>query len=117
MIIANPFTGQVLNANPEGHNQYVNPDGPGNYRKLSRLIDKLRTTHYEDPSTGELKKVKSRSVGLGSLSREALLRLAGDEYGIETDDMKPYGVNPEDTEAIRRYVKEYARTYAGHELT
>mgnify|MGYP000948682618 CR=1 FL=1 len=28
MIIANPFTGAALNANPEGHNQYVNPDGP-----------------------------------------------------------------------------------------
>jgi hypothetical protein len=28
MIITNPFTGQVLNANPEGHNQYFNPDGP-----------------------------------------------------------------------------------------
>lgn len=26
--IANPLTGQVLNANPNGDNQYVNPDGP-----------------------------------------------------------------------------------------
>jgi hypothetical protein len=33
MIIANPFTGQVLNANPEGHNQYFNPDGPSPFKK------------------------------------------------------------------------------------
>lgn len=26
--IANPLTGQVMNANPNGDNQYVNPDGP-----------------------------------------------------------------------------------------
>ena len=27
MIVCNPLTGQVINANPEGHNQYWNPDG------------------------------------------------------------------------------------------
>jgi len=27
-MLINPFTGQVLNANPEGHNQYWNPNGP-----------------------------------------------------------------------------------------
>lgn len=28
MLLANPFTGVVLNANPNGDNQYSNPDGP-----------------------------------------------------------------------------------------
>lgn len=28
MIFVNPFTGLTINANPEGHNQYHNPDGP-----------------------------------------------------------------------------------------
>lgn len=134
MLLTNPFTGQVLNANPEGHNQYWNPDGlssrprslkdsSGNsgidlksHLKWLKKLKKLETTHYEDPSTGQLKKVSIKPVGIGSLTREKLLRLAGDQYGIETDDMEPYGVDPEDTEAIREYVKKYARTYAGHVL-
>lgn len=40
MIIANPFTGQVLNANPEGHNQYVNPDGPSRKRAFFDIMRK-----------------------------------------------------------------------------
>ena len=47
MIITNPLTGQVLNANPEGHNQYFNPDGTvrpttsGKMTRFRKLIDRL----------------------------------------------------------------------------
>lgn len=121
MLLVNPFTGVVINANPEGHNQYFNPDGPAEeslvskFKKSSKLSRKMED-HYEDPNTGQLKKVSRKPIGIAKISREDLLRLAGDKYGIETDDMVPYGVNPEDTESIRDYVKKYARTYAGHVL-
>lgn len=36
MMLINPLTRQVLNANPNGDNQYVNPDGPS--RRLIRMI-------------------------------------------------------------------------------
>ncbi len=45
-MIVNPLTGQVLNANPNGDNQYVNPDGPSiprgkAGRAIASLVDRL----------------------------------------------------------------------------
>lgn len=33
MMLVNPFTGLVINANPRGDNQYSNPDGPSSLKK------------------------------------------------------------------------------------
>jgi hypothetical protein len=41
MILINPFTLAVLNANPEGHNQHWNPDGPARNPDGTPLIRKM----------------------------------------------------------------------------
>jgi hypothetical protein len=54
MMIVNPFTRQVLNANPEGHNQYVNPDGlssRGSRTLPTKILPRLRD--FEETSYSE----------------------------------------------------------------
>lgn len=48
MLVINPFTGQVLNVNPEGHNQYWNPDGPAgpSTRPSNEDIDALNRLKF-----------------------------------------------------------------------
>jgi len=93
-LITNPFTGQILNANPEGHNQYWNPNGLATPRsaaesraliireagvpvKLSKLHRHLYgTTDYESDERGI-----GRPVGIKikkhPLSRASLLHELG----------------------------------------
>ena len=49
-MLTNPLTRQVLNANPEGHNQYFNPDGTvrptasGKMTRFRKLLSKLNSS-------------------------------------------------------------------------
>jgi len=127
MIVVNSLTGQYLIINHPGHaDQSVHgkkgsglPSGRQASSMFKRATKLASKEYYEDPDKpagAPLKKTKVKKVGISKLTRDKLLRLAGDEYGIETDDMEPYDVDTEDTEAVRKYVKDYAKDYAGHKL-
>lgn len=52
MLLLNPFTRQVLNANPRGDNQYVNPDGPSQgirrFNKIRHMESSKRPKSVSD---------------------------------------------------------------------
>jgi len=73
MIVCNPFTGQVINVNPEGHNQYWNPDGVAGHDRVSRLVNDMtkfrETPRFTKPQKRLVKKAYKAGISLYGPSR------------------------------------------------
>lgn len=107
-MIANPFTGQVLNANPEGHNQYHNPDGPSTPKPQRARVRKITDSEWidmdEDARSNYLLRAV-RALPEGARPRTALQEelhnLIGSAYasGVSQRDMARLAVcHPDDVD-------------------
>lgn len=106
MLLANPFTGMIINANPEGHNQYFNPDGPsGLSGRLSQeqLVSRSKTRRSNARSLAEQIGNVSRLEDLDAYGRESLLAYLSSN-GVDVGKGSRFAVTP--TEKIRRDIAE-----------
>jgi hypothetical protein len=93
MILINPFTRQVLiNANPRGDNQYINPDGPSQkpVRTAKHLVKRLTAGVLgpvsADRVAGFALPDDSLVGGLGKVHEE-LIREDPEKFGMDRGDM------------------------------